>query len=135
MAVRCASAASGADLCLGCLQAIPRDTPELNSYFDELRTYGFIEGQNLIVDYRDYGAHFDLISKFAADLVNARVDAIAAAGHPGIRAAQQATKTIPIIGFTDDLVGSGFANSMARPNGNITGVSLLATETANVRKS
>jgi putative ABC transport system substrate-binding protein len=61
-------------------------------------------------------------------LVNARVDAIAAAGDPGIRAAQQATKTIPIIGFTDDLVGSGFANSMARPNGNITGVSLLGTE-------
>jgi putative tryptophan/tyrosine transport system substrate-binding protein len=113
---------------LGLLQAIPRDTPELNAYFDELRTYGFIEGQNLTVDYRDYGAHLDLISKFAADLVNARVDAIAAAGDPGIRAVQQATKTIPIIGFTDDLVGSGFANSMARPNGNITGVSLLSTE-------
>jgi putative tryptophan/tyrosine transport system substrate-binding protein len=61
-------------------------------------------------------------------LVNARVDAIAAAGDPAIHAAQQATKTIPIVGFTDDMAGSGFVTSIARPTGNITGVSLLATE-------
>jgi putative tryptophan/tyrosine transport system substrate-binding protein len=53
---------------------------------------------------------------------------IAAAGDPGIHAAQQATKTIPILGYTDDMVGSGFVSSIARPNGNITGVSLLTTE-------
>jgi putative tryptophan/tyrosine transport system substrate-binding protein len=115
---------------LGALQAIPRDTPPLNAFFDELQSYGFIEGQNLIVDYRDYGAHPDLISKFAADLVNARVDVIGAGGDPGIRAAQEATRTIPIIGFTDDMAGSGFVTSIARPNGNITGISLLATELA-----
>jgi putative tryptophan/tyrosine transport system substrate-binding protein len=113
---------------LGALQAIPRDTPPLNAFFDELQSYGFIEGQNLIVDYRDYGAHPDLISKFAADLVNARVDVIGAGGDPGIRAAQEATRTIPIVGFTDDMAGSGFVTSIARPNGNITGISLLATE-------
>jgi putative tryptophan/tyrosine transport system substrate-binding protein len=113
---------------LGALQPIPRDAPVENAFFDELRSSGFIEGQNLIVEYRDYGAHFDLISKFAADLVNARVDVIGAGGDPGIHAAQQATKTIPIIGFTDDMAGSGFVTSIARPNGNITGVSLLATE-------
>ena len=45
---------------LGMLQAIPRDTPPENTVFDELRSHGFIEGQNLTVDYRDYGAHFDL---------------------------------------------------------------------------
>jgi putative tryptophan/tyrosine transport system substrate-binding protein len=109
----------------GCLQPVPRDTPPLNAFFDELRSFGFIEGQNLIVDYRDYGAHPDLISKFAADLVNARVDAIGASGDLGIRAA---TRTIPIIGFTDDMAGSGFVTSIARPNGNITGVNLLAAE-------
>jgi putative tryptophan/tyrosine transport system substrate-binding protein len=113
---------------LGALQPIPRDTPPPEATFDELRSYGFIEGQNLTIDYRDYGAHFDLMSKFAADLVNARVDVISAAGDPAIHAAQQATKTIPIFGFTDDMVGSGFVSSMARPNGNITGISLLATE-------
>jgi putative ABC transport system substrate-binding protein len=113
---------------LGLLQPVPRDTPPLIAFLDELRSFGFIEGQNLIVDYRDFGAHPNLISKFAADLVNARVDAIGAAGDPGIRAAQEATRTIPIIAFTDDLVGSGFVTSIARPNGNITGVNLLAAE-------
>jgi putative ABC transport system substrate-binding protein len=113
---------------VGILQPVPRDTPPLNAFFDELRSFGFIEGQNLIVDYRDYGAHPDLISKLAADLVNARVDAIGASGDPGIRAAQEATRTIPIIAFTDDLAASGFVTSIARPNGNITGVNLLAAE-------
>ena len=113
---------------LGLLQAAPRDVPGLRAFFDGLRSFGFIEGQNLIVDYHDYGAQPDLISKFAADLVNARVDAIQAAGDPAIHAAQQATTTIPILGFTDDMVASGFVTSVARPNGNITGVSILAAE-------
>ena len=113
---------------IGCLQPVPRDVPGLLAFFDGLRSFGFIKGQNLTVDFRDYGAHIDLISKFATDLVNARVDAIQAAGDPAIYAAQQATKTIPILGFTDDMAGAGFVTSMARPTGNITGVSLLATE-------
>ena len=113
---------------IGCLQPVPRDAPGLLAFFDGLRSFGFIEGQNLTVDYRDYGAHLDLTPKFATDLVNARVDAIQAAGDPAIHAAQQATTTIPILGFTDDMAGSGFVTSIARPNGNITGVSILATE-------
>jgi putative ABC transport system substrate-binding protein len=113
---------------IGCLQPVPRDAPGLLAFFDGLRSFGFIEGQNLTIDYRDYGAHLDLTSKFATDLVNARVDAIEAGGDPALHAAQQATKTIPIIGFTDDMAGSGFVTSMARPTGNITGVSLLAAE-------
>jgi putative ABC transport system substrate-binding protein len=113
---------------IGCLQPVPRDVPGLRAFFDGLRSLGFIEGQNLTVEYRDYGAHLDLTSKFATDFVNAGVDAIQAAGDPAIQAAQQATKTIPILGFTEDLVGSGFVTSMARPTGNITGISLLATE-------
>jgi putative tryptophan/tyrosine transport system substrate-binding protein len=64
----------------------------------------------------------------AVELVNARVDAILAGGNPAIRAAQQATTTIPILGLTDDMVGSGLAVSMAHPGANTTGVGLLATE-------
>jgi ABC transporter substrate binding protein len=56
------------------------------------------------------------------------VDFIAAGGPLAIRAAQQATKTIPIVALTDDMVGAGLVSSMARPNGNTTGVSILATE-------
>jgi putative tryptophan/tyrosine transport system substrate-binding protein len=113
---------------IGLLQPVSRDVGGLRAFFDGLRSFGFIEGQNLTVDYRDYGAHPDLTSKFATDLVNSRVDAIQAAGDPAIHAAQQATKTIPILGFTDDMAGSGFVTSIARPNGNITGVNLLAAE-------
>ena len=97
-------------------------------FFDELRRRGFIEGENLTIDYRAYAAHVDLTSHYASELVNAQVDVILAAGDVAIRAAQQATKTIPILAFSDDLVGSGLVDSMARPNGNTTGISVFATE-------
>ena len=99
------------------------------AFFDELRRRGFIEGQNLTVEYRAYGLHVDLISEYAAELVNARVDVIVTAGDVAtIRAAQQATKTIPILAMTDDMVRLGLVASMARPDGNTTGVSILALE-------
>ena len=112
---------------LGCLLPLPRDAPINVAFFDELRRRGFIEGQNLTVEYRAYGLHPDLISEYAAELVKARVDVITTAGtDEAIRAAQQATKTIPILAMSDDMVGSGLVGSMARPNGNRTGVSILA---------
>ena len=89
---------------------------------------GYIEGQNLTITYRAYAAHVDLTSQYASELVKAQVDVILAAGDVAIRAAQQATKTIPILAFTDDLVGSGLVNSMARPGGNTTGISVFAPE-------
>ena len=64
----------------------------------------------------------------AVELVKARVDVIRTVGDAAIRAAQRATATIPILAITDDMVGSGLVNSMARPDGNTTGISLLATE-------
>ena len=63
-----------------------------------------------------------------ADLVKSRVDVIVATGDAAIRAAQQATKTIPILGSTDDMVGSGLVNSLGRPDGNTTGTSFLAAD-------
>jgi putative ABC transport system substrate-binding protein len=69
-----------------------------------------------------------LVSELATVLVNGKVDVILAGGNFGIRAAQQATATIPIVGFTDDMLGSQLVNSLARPGGNTTGISLLATE-------
>src|SRR6516162_5945571 len=111
---------------LGCLLSAPRD---INTFvFDELRRRGFIEGQNLAVEYRAYGLGVDLIPEFAAELVKSKVDVIFASGDAGIRAAQRATATIPILGITQDMVGQGLVNSLARPGGNTTGVSILATE-------
>jgi len=114
---------------LGCLLPLTHDAPINIAFFDELRRRGFIEGQNLAVDYRTYGLHVDLISEYAAELVKARVDVIVTAGDvTTIRAAQQATKTIPILAMTDDMVRLGLVASMARPDGNTTGVSILALE-------
>ena len=104
------------------------DTPVSVRRIDELRRRGFVEGQNLTIYRRDFGPHVDLISQYAAELGKAKVDVIEAAGSVAPRAAQQATKTIPIIGVAEDMVGEGLVDSLARPNGNTTGVSILATE-------
>ena len=111
---------------LGCL--LPSPPNEYVAFFDGLRRRGFIEGQNLTVEYRAYGQHVDLIPQYAAELVKARVDVIAAAGDEAVRAVQQATKTIPIVAIVGDMLGSGLVNSLARPDGNTTGVSILAFE-------
>ena len=127
---------AGADLSLGCLGNLPRDAPLHMALFDELRRRGFIEGQNLTVEYRAYGQHVDLIPQYATELVKARVDVIVTAGDETVRAVQQATKTIPIVAIVGDMLGSGLVNSLARPDGNTTGVSILAFElTANDRIS
>jgi putative tryptophan/tyrosine transport system substrate-binding protein len=96
--------------------------------FDELRRRGFIEGKNLIVESHVTGGRPELRSEYLAELVKAKVDVIYTGGAGSIRAAQHATQTIPILAITDDMVGSGLVTSLARPDGNITGVSILATE-------
>jgi len=113
---------------VGALSAAPRDSPPTAAMFDELRRFGFIEGQNLTIDWRQYSLHIDLISEFAVDLVKAKVDVIYATGDAAIRAAGRATTTIPILGTTDDMVESGLVKSLARPDGNTTGTSFLSAE-------
>ena len=117
---------------VGMLFPFPRDTGEtvgtITAFSDELRKQGFIEGQNLAIDYRAWAPHVDLTSEYAAELVKGRPDVIAVGGPVAVRAAQQATKTIPLLAITDDMVGEGVVSSMARPTGNTTGVSILATE-------
>jgi hypothetical protein len=81
---------------LGGVSSLPRNTPLFVAMFDELQRQGFIVGRNLAVEWRVYGADIDLIPGFVADLVKAHVDVLYVSGDPGIRAAQQATATIPI---------------------------------------
>jgi putative tryptophan/tyrosine transport system substrate-binding protein len=113
---------------LGGVASLPRNTPLFVAMFDELQRQGFIVGRNLAVEWRVYGADIDLIPGFVADLVKAQVDVLYVSGDPGIRAAQRATTTIPILGATEDMIGSGLVASLARPGGNTTGLSALATE-------
>jgi putative tryptophan/tyrosine transport system substrate-binding protein len=112
---------------LGVVSPLPCEQT-LALFSDAMRGRGFIEGQNITIDCRNTGGRIDLISEYAPELVKGNVDVIFAAGEVAIRAAQQATKIIPIIGVADDMVGSGLVNSMARPDGNTTGVSIFATE-------
>jgi putative ABC transport system substrate-binding protein len=113
---------------LGVLAPFTRDVPFNVVFYDELRRLGFVEGQNLTVDYRVFAPHIDLISQYAAELVKAQPDVIYAGGGVAIRALQHATKAIPIVAVTDDMVGERLVESLARPGGNTTGVSILATE-------
>jgi putative ABC transport system substrate-binding protein len=119
---------------LGCLLASPPDSPRSVAIFDELRRRGFIQGQNLTVEYRVFAQHVDLIPQYAAELVKARVDVILAAGDETVRSVQQGTKTIPIVAIVDDMLGSGLVTSLARPDGNTTGVSILAFEAEGKRQ-
>jgi putative tryptophan/tyrosine transport system substrate-binding protein len=113
---------------LGVLAPFPREEPASLPFFNELPRRGFIEGKNLAISYRDFGPHVDLISEYAAELVKDRVDVIWGVGGAAMRATQQATKTIPIFGMADDMVGEGLVDSLARPNGNTTGLSIFAGE-------
>ncbi len=95
-----------------------------------LRELGYVEGRDLLIEFRWGDGRSDRLPELATELVRANVDVIVVnSGEPGIRAARQATATIPIVmGAVGDPVGAGFAQSLARPGGNITGVSNLAVE-------
>jgi putative tryptophan/tyrosine transport system substrate-binding protein len=113
---------------IGGLSSGPRSSPLMDAMFDEVRRFGFIEGQNLTVYWHQYLKRIDLIPEFAEEFVKAHVDVIFAAGDIAIRAAQRATPTIPILGTTENMVGSGLVKSLARPGGNTTGTSILAAD-------
>src|SRR5262245_19069169 len=113
---------------LGGVFASPRDAAFHVALFGELRRLGFIGGQNLIVDWRGYGLRVEQFEEHATELVKAQVDVVLAGGDAAVRAARQATAQIPILAFTDDMVGQGFVRSLAKPGGNTTGVTILASE-------
>jgi putative ABC transport system substrate-binding protein len=113
---------------LGSLQPSPRSAPHHVAFFDELRRAGFVEGQNLVVDANGYELRVEQLAEHASELVKARVDVIFASGDAAVRAAQQATKTIPILGNATDMVGAGFVASLAKPGANTTGFSVLSAE-------
>ena len=102
----------------------------LEAFRHGLRERGWIEGQNIVIEYRWAEGRFERLPDLAAELVRLPVDIIVpVASDPAIRAAQHATSTIPIVmAVSGDPVGTGFVASLARPGGNITGVSGLVPE-------
>ena len=113
---------------LGFLIPIPRETPAIAVFFDELRVNGFIEGQNLTVVPGGFDVRNEQLAEQAAALVKAAPDAIVAGPELPLHALQELTHTVPLIGMAEDMVAAGLAASLARPGGNITGISLLSPE-------
>lgn len=105
-----------------------------NSFFTvpfihKLEELGYVEGKNLVIERRPADGNAERLKEFAAELVQARVDVIVTIGTPAGFAAKQATTTIPIVlGANSDPVGVGLVASLARPGGNITGNSLMASD-------
>jgi putative ABC transport system substrate-binding protein len=99
-----------------------------------LRELGYVEGKNIVFEYRFAEGKLDRLPVLAAELVPLKVDVIVTAGPPATRAAKEATVTHPIIMAQDsDPVGNGFIASLARPGGNITGLSTLSSELSGKR--
>jgi putative tryptophan/tyrosine transport system substrate-binding protein len=115
---------------VGVLRPNPK---EVNEIFAEpfrryMKAIGWEEGRNVRFLFVWTEGRSERAPALAGELVGQNVDLIITFGDPAIRAAQRATQTIPIVGMTDDMVGSGLAASLARPGGNTTGVSILAAE-------
>jgi putative ABC transport system substrate-binding protein len=103
----------------------PADRPhQLDAFRQRLRELGWVEGQNIVIDYRFAEGRLDRLSDFAAELVRLKVDVIVSLGTQGVTAAKNATETIPIVMIAvRDPIGTGLIASLARPGGNVTGVS------------
>ena len=101
----------------------------IDAFRRELRDLGYIEGQNIVIVYRWAEGQDDRLPGLAADLVNQKPDVIVTSGTPGTLAVKQATTTIPIVmTSSSDPVQVGLVASLARPGGNITGLSIVAPE-------
>jgi len=98
---------------------------EVAGFRQGLKELGYIEGQNIVVDYRFGEGRTDRLADLAAELVQLRPDVLVALGDFPVRALKRVTTTIPVVLMTGDPVGAGFAASLARPGGNITGVSMM----------
>ena len=102
---------------------------QLQAFRDGLRELGYVEGKNFQLEARWGDGKLERLPTLAAELVEAKVDVLVAVSSPGVVAAHQATRTIPIVmPLSSDPVGDGLVASLARPGGNITGLSVMAPE-------
>jgi ABC-type uncharacterized transport system substrate-binding protein len=101
----------------------------IEAFRQGLRELGYVDGKNIVIEYRSAEGKLDRLSELAAELVRLKVDVIVTSGPSVTRAVKEATTTIPIVmGFDTDPVGNGFVASLARPGGNITGLSVVSPE-------
>jgi len=115
---------------IGYLAVYRAPSPHLGEAFRQgLRDLRYVEGRNVVIEFRDAEGKLDRLPALAAELVALQVDVIVAPNTATVLAAKQATRTIPVVfAVVADPVASGFVTSLARPGGNVTGLSLLAPE-------
>src|SRR5262245_13393677 len=108
--------------------------PQIEGFRQGLRDLGYIEGKNIVVEYRYTEGKGDRNPSLVAELMQLKVDVLVVTGPGSIRAAKQSTKTIPIVMVAqEDPVAAGYIDSLARPGGNITGVTRLTRELSGKR--
>ena len=113
---------------------LPANSARHEAFRQGLRELGYVEGKNIVIEWRYAEGKLDRLPALAAELVRLKVDIIVTGGRAATRAAKEATTTIPIVMAQDgDPVGNGFVASLARPGGNITGLSTLAPELSGKR--
>ena len=106
----------------------------IDAFRQGLRELGHVEGKNIVIEYRWAEGKFDRLPDLAGELVRLKVEVIVTGGPADTSAAKKAAATIPVVmGFDNDPVGSGFVTSLARPGGNITGLSTLSPELSGKR--
>ena len=111
------------------LAAIRTNDARFDAFRQGLHQLGYAEGKEIVIESRNADGKLDRLNELAAELVRLRVDVIVTRGPAPTRAAKAATSTIPIVMTQDpDPVGNGFVASLAKPGGNITGLSTLAPE-------
>lgn len=103
-------------------------SPRMESFRQGLADSGFVEGRNVAIELRFAQAGLHQLPELAAELVRMKVDVIEASGDLAPRVAQQATRTTPIVAFSDDILGAGLISSLSRPGGNMTGLTILSPE-------
>jgi putative ABC transport system substrate-binding protein len=114
---------------IGMVAPVPPTAAMLKAFREELRDRGYVEGQNLTIEVRWPRGTFDQDPAAVTDLVKTNVDVIVAWSTPAVTAVRKATSTIPIVMTSvGDPVGSGFVAGLARPGGNITGVSAITSD-------
>jgi putative tryptophan/tyrosine transport system substrate-binding protein len=123
---------------LGLLMPFPQNDPAAQHFFDAfakgLQELGWFEGKSITYDMRYSEGTPERLPALAADLVQAKVDVLVVHGAQSVEAARDATRTIPIVVTNvGDMLGGGYVASLARPGGNITGITLVATEQSTKR--
>jgi putative ABC transport system substrate-binding protein len=111
------------------IASLSSNEARVETFRQALRDLGYVEGKNVVIEWRSADGKRERQGQVAAELVRLKVDVIVTSGQSMTRAAKEATTTIPIVMANDnDPVGNGFVASLARPSGNITGLSTLAPE-------